>query len=80
MRPMMHRPSSATKKPVNLENAANRAELGLTYALPKDFSIGAFYSKAYDADPRGYGNIAQGGVYPRPLGDSTVTVFIQKTF
>ena len=55
-------------------------KLGLTYALPKDFSIGAFYSKAYDADPRGYGNIAQGGVFPRPLGDSTVTVFIQKTF
>ncbi len=61
-------------------------KLGLTYALPKDFTIGAFYSKAYDANVLGYGatnEIGAGGntgAFPRNLAKSTGTVFIQKTF
>jgi uncharacterized protein (TIGR02001 family) len=61
-------------------------KLGLSYALPKDFTIGAFYSKAYDANVIGYGattEIGAGGntgIYPRNLAKATGTVFIQKTF
>lgn len=61
-------------------------KLGLTYALPKDFTVGAFWSKTYDANILGYGatnEIGAGGntgVYPRNLGKSTGTVFLQKTF
>jgi len=55
-------------------------KIGLSYALPKDFTIGVFYTKAYDANALGYGNVAQGGVYPRALGDGTATVFLSKTF
>jgi hypothetical protein len=55
-------------------------KIGLSYALPKDFTVGAFYSKAYDVNNLGYGNVAQGGVFPHALGDGRVTVFLQKTF
>lgn len=61
-------------------------KLGLTYALPKEFTVGAFWSKAYDTNVLGYGatnEVGAGGntgVYPRNLGKSTGTVFIQKTF
>jgi len=61
-------------------------KLGLTYALPKDFTVGAFWTKAYDTNVLGYGatnEVGAGGntgVYPRNLGKSTGTVFIQKTF
>ena len=59
---------------------------GLTYALPKDFSIGAFYSKAYNYNILGYGGVfdtfAPGfvGPYPNDIAKGTGTVFIQKTF
>ncbi|HEX2829889.1 MAG TPA: TorF family putative porin [Burkholderiales bacterium] len=61
-------------------------KLGLTYALPRDFSVGAFWSKAYDTSVLGYGGIgdaAGGGLFgpfPRAIGKSTGTVFVQKTF
>jgi len=61
-------------------------KLGLTYALPKDFTAGAFWSKAYDTNVLGYGatnEVGAGGntgVYPRNLGKSTGTIFVQKTF
>ena len=61
-------------------------KLGLTYALPRDFSIGAFYSKTFDADVRGYGSVTEIGAggfpgpFPRNIGKSTGTVFVQKTF
>jgi uncharacterized protein (TIGR02001 family) len=61
-------------------------KLGLSYALPKDFMVGAFWSKAYDANVLGYGAIGQVGAggntgpFPRNIGASTGTVFIQKTF
>jgi uncharacterized protein (TIGR02001 family) len=61
-------------------------KLGATYALPKDFSIGAFYSKAFSASTLGYGSIGQAaggglfGPYPRDIAKGTGTVFVQKTF
>ena len=54
--------------------------MGLTYALPKDFSIGAFYSNTSSADNRGYGSVGEGGAYPRNIAKGTGTVFLKKTF
>lgn len=61
-------------------------KLGLTYALPKDFSIGAFYSKVYDSNVLGYGGVRDVGAggftgpFPRSVAKGTGTVFVQKTF
>ena len=61
-------------------------KIGLTYALPKDFSIGAFYSKAYDANVLGYGSYTEvgaggfTGAFPRNVAKGTGTIFLQKTF
>lgn len=61
-------------------------KLGVTYALPKDFNIGAFWSKAYDTNVLGYGSTSDVGAggnlgpFPRNIGKSTGTVFVQKTF
>ncbi|MBI3918412.1 MAG: hypothetical protein HY322_15565 [Betaproteobacteria bacterium] len=55
-------------------------KIGLSYALPKDFTIGAFYTDTAGANPLGYGSIAEGGVFPRNIASSTGTVYIQKTF
>jgi uncharacterized protein (TIGR02001 family) len=61
-------------------------KLGVSYLLPKDFTIGAFYSKAYDADVLGYGSVndvgagGNRGVFPRNIAKGTGTVFLQKTF
>jgi uncharacterized protein (TIGR02001 family) len=61
-------------------------KLGVSYALPKDFTVGAFYSKAYDASTLGYGSIGEAaggglfGPYPRNIAKGTGTVFVQKTF
>ena len=61
-------------------------KLGVSYALPKDFTIGAFYSKAYDANVLGYGSATEVGAggfrgpFPRNIAKSTGTIFIQKTF
>lgn len=55
-------------------------KLGLSYALPKDFTVGAFYSKAYDSNVLGYGATSEGGVYPTNIAKDTGTIFIQKTF
>jgi uncharacterized protein (TIGR02001 family) len=51
-------------------------KLGLNYSLPKDFTVGVFYT---DTDMTS----AQEGFYTvngKKLGDGAVTVFIQKTF
>ena len=62
------------------------AKLGLTYALPKDFSVGAYWTKAFSTNTLGYGGIGEpagGGLFgpfPRNIGKSTGTVFLQKTF
>jgi len=53
---------------------------GLTYALPREFSLGAFWTKAYSLNNLGYGAVSEGGTYPTNLGKSTGTVFVQKTF
>lgn len=64
------------------------AKLGLSYALPKDFTIGAYYTKVYNYNKAGYGGVGDSvsglsvttGPYPRNIADGTGTVFIQKTF
>jgi len=61
-------------------------KLGLSYALPRDFTIGAFYSKAYDANVLGYGSTTEvgagglTGIFPRNIAKGTGTIFLQKTF
>ena len=57
-------------------------KLGLSYALPKDFTIGAYYTKAYNSNKLGYGGVfdAPAGPYPNDIAKGTGTVFIQKTF
>jgi uncharacterized protein (TIGR02001 family) len=61
-------------------------KIGLSYALPKDFTIGAFWSKGYSYNKLGWGGvddlIAPGffGPYPRDMARGTGTVFVQKTF
>jgi uncharacterized protein (TIGR02001 family) len=61
-------------------------KLGLNYLLPKDFTIGAFYSKAYDANVLGYGSVDEigaggnRGAFPRNIAKGTGTIFLQKTF
>jgi uncharacterized protein (TIGR02001 family) len=55
-------------------------KLGASYALPKDFTIGAFYTDTSGASAFGYGSVSQGGVYPKNIADSQFVVYIQKTF
>lgn len=55
-------------------------KVGLSYALPKDFTIGAFYTGTdMTATQEAFYTVgpAAGGTF---LGDDTFTVFIQKTF
>ncbi|MBI4193719.1 MAG: hypothetical protein HY526_01430 [Betaproteobacteria bacterium] len=53
-------------------------KLGLNYALPKDFTIGAFFSGTDMSAPQKafYTNVSDN----RWVGKDTVTVFLQKTF
>jgi uncharacterized protein (TIGR02001 family) len=52
-------------------------KLGATYALPKDFTIGAFYTDtSMDSVQEAFYTTPAG----RRLGNSTFTVFISKTF
>jgi hypothetical protein len=61
-------------------------KLGLSYALPKDFTVGAYYTKAYDANVLGYGSVSEAGgggtfgPYPRNIAKGTGTIYVQKTF
>jgi uncharacterized protein (TIGR02001 family) len=63
-------------------------KLGASYALPKDFTIGAYWTKIYNSNTAGYGGIGDvvsglsvtSGPYPNDIGKSTGTVYIQKTF
>lgn len=57
-------------------------KLGLSYALPKDFTIGAFYTDTSGANTLCYGATTDtpAGAYPKNIAKSTGTVFIQKTF
>ncbi len=61
---------------------------GVTYALPKDFSIGAFASGTSGASVAGWGGIGEvtgiaglpNGPFPRNVAKTTGTVFLKKTF
>ena len=60
-------------------------KIGLNYALPKDFTIGIFYTDTSGADPFGYGSTTTCGtygcgVYPKDISKGTGTIFISKTF
>jgi len=55
-------------------------KIGISYALPKDFTIGAFYTDTSGAHHTGYGSVSEGGPFPRNISKGTGTVFIQKTF
>ena len=57
-------------------------KVGLSNALPKDFTIGAFYSKGFSHNKFAYGGVfdAPAGTYPNDIAKGTGTVFVQKTF
>jgi len=63
-------------------------KLGASYALPKDFTIGAYYTKAYAYNKAGYGGVGDAitglsvtsGPYPNDIGKGTGTIYVQKTF
>ncbi len=56
-------------------------KIGLSYALPKDFTIGAFATGTSGASTFGYGAVTEpGGVFPRNIAKTTGTVFVKKTF
>lgn len=63
-------------------------KIGVSYSLPKDFTIGAYYTKAYDYNKAGYGGVGDAltglswtnGPFPRDIASGTATVYVQKTF
>jgi uncharacterized protein (TIGR02001 family) len=55
-------------------------KIGLSYTLPKDFTVGAFYTDTSSVNNLGYGSVGEGGVYPRNIAKGTGTIYIQKTF
>jgi len=55
-------------------------KIGLSYALPQNFTVGAFYTDTSGANPLGYGSVPEGGVFPRNIAKGTGTIYIQKTF
>jgi uncharacterized protein (TIGR02001 family) len=55
-------------------------KLGVSYTLPQNWTIGAFYTDTSGANRLGYGSVSEGGVYPRSIAKGTGTVYIQKTF
>jgi uncharacterized protein (TIGR02001 family) len=58
-------------------------KLGASYALPKDFTVGFYYTDTSGADVRGYGTPFEsplGFGYPKNISKGTGTVFISKTF
>ena len=52
-------------------------KLGLSYTLPQNFTVGAFYTDTSGATSLGYG---KAGGYPRNIANGTATVYVQKTF
>ena len=59
----------------------NDYKVGVNYNLPKDFSVGAFYTNTTGMDSAAkafYTTPASAGA--RKVGDGTFTVFVQKTF
>lgn len=68
----------------NNDNACSYEDwkIGVSYALPKDFTIGAFYTDTSGANSLCYGTPFEtpAGAYPRNIARGTGTVFIKKTF
>jgi uncharacterized protein (TIGR02001 family) len=58
----------------------NDWKIGVSYALPKDFTVGAFYTDTSSLNNTGYGSFGEGGPYPRNIGKGTGTIYVQKTF
>ncbi len=58
----------------------NDWKLGVSYSLPKDFTVGFFYTDTSSVNNLGYGSVGEGGFYPRNIAKGTATAFIQKTF
>ena len=54
-------------------------KLGVSYSLPKDFTVGAFYTDTSSVNTAGYGS-SPAGPYPKDISKGTGTIFIQKTF
>jgi uncharacterized protein (TIGR02001 family) len=69
-------------KPSNDDCASyNDYKIGVNYSLPKDFTIGVFYTDTSGMDSAAkttYTTPSSAG--SRKIGDGTATVFIQKTF
>jgi len=57
----------------------NDWKLGVSYSLPKDFTIGAFYTDTSSVNTAGYGSTPT-GPYPKDIAKGTGTIFVQKTF
>jgi len=55
----------------------NDWKIGVNYSLPKDFTVGVFYTDTSSMDGPAKAFYTAAGTQ---LGDSTVTVFVQKTF
>lgn len=57
-------------------------KLGVNYSLPKDFTIGVFYTDTSGANSICYGAVTDvpAGSYPKNIAKSTGTVFISKSF
>jgi len=57
-------------------------KLGVSYALPKDFTVGAFYTDTSGVNTLCYGSPGDvpAGSYPKNIAKGTGTVFISKTF
>ena len=57
----------------------------MSYTLPKDFTVGGFYTKVYGYNKLGYsgvGDCVAGvcGVYPRDIAKDQFVIYVQKTF
>jgi len=57
-------------------------KVGASYALPKDFTVGAYYTDTSGANTLCYGTPTDvpAGSYPRNIAKGTGTVYVQKTF
>lgn len=55
-------------------------KIGLSYSLPKDFTIGAFYSDTSMSDTQRLNYTTPASAGGRFLGKETFTVYLQKTF
>jgi len=57
-------------------------KIGATYGLPKDFTIGVYYTDTTSLNSFCYGTPGEvpAGVYPKNISKGTGTIYIQKTF